>query len=290
LSVAPGTRLGHYEITELIAAGGMGEVYKATDPRLHRTVAVKILREHISENPEARVRFEREAQTIARLNHPHICAVYDVGRHGKTDYLVMELLEGETLARRLEGGPLSLDQALRYAIEISDALDKAHRQGITHRDLKPGNIMLTRNGLKLLDFGLAKLQQSPLVTSLSEAPTKVDATAEGTILGSIHYMSPEQLEGGATDPRSDIFAFGAVLHEMLTGRKAFDGRNSVSVMSAILKDTPPPVSQLKPVSPVAVDRLIARCLAKNPDDRWQSAGDLTYELQWLAGTGSIAAA
>jgi serine/threonine-protein kinase len=197
----------------------------------------------------------------------------------------MELLDGETLARRLERGPLPLDQALKYAAEIADALDKAHRQGITHRDLKPGNIMLTRSGLKLLDFGLAKLQQSQIVSSLSEAPTRVDATAEGTILGSIHYMSPEQLEGAQTDARTDIFAFGAVLHEMLTGRKAFDGKSAVSVMSAILKDTPQPVSQLQPVSPPAVDRLIARCLAKNPDDRWQSAGDLSYELKWLAGSG-----
>ena len=285
MSVAPGTRLGHYEIIELIGAGGMGEVYKALDPRLNRTVAVKILHQHISDSPEARARFEREAQTIARLNNPHICVVYDVGRHEKTDFLVMELLDGETLARRLERGPLPLDQALRYAAEIADALDKAHRQGITHRDLKPGNIMLTRSGLKLLDFGLAKLRQSQIVSSLSEAPTKVDATAEGTIVGSIHYMSPEQLEGAQTDSRTDIFAFGAVLHEMLTGRKAFDGKSAVSVMSAILKDTPAPVSQLQPVSPPAVDRLIARCLAKNPDDRWQSAGDLSYELKWLMGSG-----
>ena len=224
MSIAPGTRLGHYEIIELVGAGGMGEVYKALDPRLNRTVAVKILHEHISDSPEARTRFEREAQTIARLNNPHICVVYDVGRHEKTDFLVMELLDGETLARRLERGPLPLDQALRYAAEIADALDKAHRQGVTHRDLKPGNIMLTRSGLKLLDFGLAKLQQSRIVSSLSEAPTKVDATAEGTILGSIHYMAPEQLEGEETDSRTDIFAFGAVLHEMLTGRKAFEGK------------------------------------------------------------------
>ena len=262
----------------------MGEVYKAVDPRLNRTVAIKILHQHISDNPEARARFEREAQTIARLNNPHICVVYDVGRNEKTDFLVMELLDGETLARRLERGALSLDQALGYAVEIADALDKAHRQGITHRDLKPGNIMLTRSGLKLLDFGLAKLQQPQIVSSLSEAPTKVDATAEGTIVGSIHYMSPEQLEGAQIDSRTDIFAFGAVLHEMLTGRKAFDGKSAVSVMSAILKDTPVPVSQLQPVSPPAVDRLIARCLAKNPDDRWQSAGDLGHELKWLMGS------
>ena len=289
MSVAAGTRLGHYEIIELIAAGGMGEVYKALDPRLNRTVAVKILHEHISDSPEARARFAREAQTIARLNNPHICVIYDVGRHEKTDFLVMELLDGETLARRLERGPLPLDQALRYAAEIADALDKAHRQGITHRDLKPGNIMLTRSGLKLMDFGLAKLRQSQIVSSLSEAPTRVDATAEGTILGSIHYMSPEQLEGAETDPRSDIFAFGAVLHEMLTGRKAFGGKSPVSVMSSILKDSPPPVSQLQPVSPPVVDRLIARCLAKDPDDRWQSAADLSHELKWLAGSGTASA-
>jgi len=201
----------------------------------------------------------------------------------------MELLDGETLARRLERGALPLDQALRYAIEICDALDKAHRQGITHRDLKPGNIMVTRSGLKLLDFGLAKFQPSIVASSLTEVPTQADMTAKGTIVGSIHYMSPEQLEGGEIDPRSDIFAFGAVLFEMLTGRKAFEGKSTVSVMSAILKDTPPPVSQLQSVSPPAVDRLIARCLAKNPEDRWQSAGDLSYELKWLAGSGVAAA-
>jgi len=211
--------------------------------------------------------------------------VHDVGRHEQTDFLVMELLEGETLARRLERGPLALEQALRYATDIADGLDKAHRQGITHRDLKPGNIMLTRGGLKLLDFGLAKLQQSQMVSSLTAAPTKFEATAEGTILGSLHYMAPEQLEGAETDPRTDIFAFGAVLHEMLTGQKAFAGKSSVSVMSAILKDTPLPVSQLQPVSPPELDRLLARCLAKNPDDRWQSAGDLCYELKSLYGSG-----
>jgi serine/threonine protein kinase len=284
LRIATGTRLGHYEIIEFIGAGGMGEVYKALDPRLNRTVAVKILLEHISDSPEARARFKREAQTIASLNNPHICVVYDVGSHQKTDFLVMELLEGETLARRLERGPLPLDQALRYAAEISDALDRAHQE-ITHRDLKPGNIMITRSGLKLLDFGLAKLRQSQNATILSGAPTKMDATAEGTILGTIQYMAPEQLEGAETDARTDIFAFGAVLHEMLTGRKAFSGKSAVSVMSSILKDNPQPVSQLQPASPPAIDRLIARCLAKHPDDRWQSAGDLSYELKWLAGSG-----
>lgn len=270
MSVAAGTTLGHYEIIQFLAAGGMGEVYKARDPRLNRTVAVKILHQHISDNPEARARFEREAQTIAGLNHPHICIVYDVGRHEKTDFLVMELLDGETLAQRLERGPLPMEEALRFGADIADALDKAHRQGITHRDLKPGNIMLTKSGLKLLDFGLAKLRQTEFVSSLSEAPTRVDATAEGTIVGSIHYMAPEQLEGADIDARTDIFAFGAVLYEMLSGQKAFNGKSAVSVMSAILKDTPQPVSQLGPVSPPAVDRLIARCLAKNPDDRWQS--------------------
>jgi serine/threonine-protein kinase len=286
LPIPSGTTLGHYEIIELIGAGGMGEVYKARDPRLNRTVAVKVLLEHISDKPEARARFEREAQLIASLNNPHICVVYDVGRHEKTNFLVMELLDGETLARRLERGPLPLDQALRYGAGIADALDKAHRQGVTHRDLKPGNIMLTKLGLKLLDFGLAKLRPSQSAASLSGAATKMDVTAEGTILGSLHYMAPEQLEGAETDARTDIFAFGAVLQEMLTGRKAFEGKSAVSVMSAILKDTPPPVSQLHPGAPAALDRLIGRCLAKDPDDRWQSAGDLWHELKWLADSSA----
>jgi len=282
VSLPSGTRLGHYEIIELIGAGGMGEVYKAHDPRLNRDVAIKVLLQHVSEKPEASARFEREARTIAGLHHPHICVVHDVGRHEKTDYLVMELLEGETLASRLERGRLPLDQALKFAMEIAGALDKAHRSGITHRDLKPGNVMLTKNGVKLLDFGLAKLRDTGSVSTLSAAATKADVTAEGTIIGSLQYMSPEQLEGKEADARSDLFAFGATLHEMVTGQKAFEGKSPVSLMSAILKDTPPLISTLQPVAPESLERVITTCLAKDPDDRWQSARDLHRELQWVA--------
>jgi len=282
LSLTAGTRLGHYEIIEGIGAGGMGEVYKARDPRLNRTVAIKVLLDHVSDAPEARARFEREAQTIAGLNHPHICVVYDVGRHENSDFLVMEFLEGQTVARRLERGPLPLDGALKCAVEIADALDKAHRNGVTHRDIKPGNIMLTKSGVKLLDFGLAKLRSTPNVSTFSEAATKADLTAEGAIIGSLHYMAPEQLEGIEADSRTDIFAFGAVLHEMVTGQKAFDGKSVVSLMSAILKDAPKPVSSLQTVAPDALDRAIATCLAKDPEDRWQSARDLCRELKRVA--------
>jgi serine/threonine-protein kinase len=282
LSLPSGTRLGHYEIIELIGAGGMGEVYRARDPRLNRSVAVKVLLEHVSEKPESSARFEREARTIAGLRHPHICAVYDIGRHEKTDFLVMELLEGETLASRLERGRLPLDQTLKFAMEIADALDKAHRNGVTHRDLKPGNIMITRDGVKLLDFGLAKLRDSGSVTSLSQAATKMDVTEEGTIIGSLQYMAPKQLEGRDADARTDLFAFGATLHEMVTGQKAFEGKSSVSLMSAILKDTPKPITALQPVAPESLERVITTCLAKDPDDRWQSARDLYRELKWMA--------
>jgi serine/threonine-protein kinase len=274
--------LGSYEILEVIGTGGMGEVYKARDPRLNRTVAIKVLLDRVSTSSEARARFEREAQTIAGLNHPHICVVYDVGRHENTDFLVMEHLDGETLARRLEKGPLPLEQALKYAIEIADALDKAHQERVTHRDLKPGNIMLTATGAKLLDFGLAKLRSPQNISTLSEAATKAEITAEGTIIGSLQYMAPEQLEGSEADPRTDIFAFGVVLYEMVTGRKAFEGKSMVSLMSAILKDTPTPVTSWQTVAPERLDQAIASCLAKNPEDRWQSARDLGRELKRIA--------
>ena len=286
MSLTPGARLGHYEIVGLIGAGGMGEVYEARDPRLNRTVAIKVLLEHISNQPEARARFEREAQTIAGLNHPHISTLHDVGRHGDTDFLVMELLEGETLSKRLERGPLPLHLALQYAIEMADALAQAHRHGVTHRDLKPGNIMLTRSGVKLLDFGLAKLRRPQNVSSFSTAPTQADVTAEGSILGTLQYMAPEQLEGSEADARTDIFAFGTVLHEMVTGRKAFEGKSRMSLMGSILRDTPPPVSALQPVAPAALNRLIATCLAKEPDDRWQSARDVWRELKWIVESGA----
>ena len=220
MTLSAGTRLGPYEILSPLGAGGMGEVYKARDTRLERTVAVKVLPSHMSSSPEVRQRFEREAKTISQLSHPHICALYDVGREGETEYLVMELLEGETLSERLAKGPLPLEQTLRYGQEIADALDKAHRQGIVHRDLKPGNVMLTKSGVKLLDFGLAKAMEAPASRgSLTALPTQQALTQEGTILGTFQYMAPEQLEGKEADARTDIFAFGCLLYEMATGRR-----------------------------------------------------------------------
>src|SRR5437899_2049480 len=232
MAILPGKRLGPYEILSAIGAGGMGEVYRARDTRLDRIVAIKVLPAHLADKPELRERFEREARTIASLNHPHICTLYDIGQQGGIDYLVMEHLEGETLAERLKKGPLPLDQVLQYAIEIADALDKAHRKGITHRDLKPGNIMLTKSGTKLLDFGLAKLRQEAApATPLSQLPTAKEAiTAQGTILGTLQYMAPEQLEGKEADARTDIFAFGVVMYEMATGKKAFEGKTAASGM------------------------------------------------------------
>src|SRR6266436_526012 len=232
MSVKTGTRFGPYEILTAIGAGGMGEVYRARDARLDRTVAVKVLPTHLADRSELRERFEREARTIASLNHPHICTLFDIGQQDGVDYLVMEYLEGETLAHRLLKGSLPLEQVLQYAIEISDALDKAHRKGVTHRDLKPGNIMLTKSGSKLLDFGLAKLRQDAAPsTPLSQLPTANEAiTAQGTILGTLQYMAPEQLEAKEADARTDIFAFGAVLYEMVTGNKAFDGKSRASLI------------------------------------------------------------
>ena len=235
MTLSPGTRLGPYEIVAPIGAGGMGEVYRARDTRLERTVAVKVLPAHLSASPESRQRFEREARTISQLSHPHICALYDVGREGETEYLVMEHLEGETLSDRLNRGHLPTDQVLRYGVEIADALDKAHRQGIVHRDLKPGNVMLTKSGVKLLDFGLAKVvaQAAGSGASLTALPTRANLTQEGTILGTFQYMAPEQLEGREADPRTDVFALGAVLYEMATGKKAFSGESQASLISSI---------------------------------------------------------
>jgi serine/threonine protein kinase len=289
MTIRAGTKLGPYEILNAIGAGGMGEVYKARDTRLDRIVAIKILPAHLADRAELRERFEREAKTIASLNHPHICTLYDTGHQDDIDFLVMEYLEGETLAQRLQKGALPLEQVLQYAIEISDALDKAHRKGVTHRDLKPGNIMLTKTGTKLLDFGLAKLKQEavPANVPLSELPTAKDPlTAEGTIVGTLQYMAPEQLEGKEADARTDIFAFGTVVYEMATSKKAFDGKSQASVIGAILKDNPPPISCLQPMAPPALDRVVKRCLVKEPDERCQSAKDLTDELKWIAEGGS----
>ncbi len=305
MTLAPGTRLGPYEILSPLGAGGMGEVWKARDTRLERTVAVKVLSSQLSASPESRQRFEREARTISQLSHPHICALYDVGREGEIEYLVMELLEGETLSERLGKGALPLEQTLRYGVEIADALDKAHRQGIVHRDLKPGNVMLTKSGVKLLDFGLAKASERPLdaagreqaaagqhpmarngLTSIPTVAGSPNLTQEGTILGTFQYMAPEQLEGKEADARTDIFALGSTLYEMATGRKAFSGTSQASLISAIMQSDPPAISAVQPMSPPALDRVVKTCLAKDPDERWQSAGDLRSELKWIAAGGS----
>ena len=285
MPLTPGTKLGPYEIGVPLGTGGMGEVYRARDTRLDRTVAIKILPEQFSADPIRKQRFEREAKTISSLNHPHICVLYDVGHQEGTDYLVMECLEGETLAKRLEKGPLPLEQVLKYGAQIADALDKAHRSGIVHRDLKPGNIMLTASGAKLLDFGLAK-PASPLASgmTLTADTPRAAMTEEGTIVGTFQYMSPEQVEGKELDGRSDIFSLGAVLYEMVTGKKAFEGKSQLSVASAILEKDPPPISSIKPMMPPALDHTIRRCLAKDNEERWQTARDLMLEMKWLSGS------
>jgi serine/threonine protein kinase/Tol biopolymer transport system component len=288
MAILPGRRLGPYEILSSIGAGGMGEVYRARDTRLDRIVAIKVLPTHLADRPELRERFEREAKTVASLNHPHICVLHDIGKQDGIDFLVMEYLEGETLALRLQKGSLPLEQVLQYAIEISDALDKAHRKGVTHRDLKPGNIMLTKSGTKLLDFGLAKLKQevTPANVPLSELPTAKDPlTAQGTIVGTLQYMAPEQLEGKEVDARTDIFAFGAVAYEMATGKRAFEGKSQASLIAKILEIDPPPISSLQPMTPPALDRVVRKCLAKDPENRWQTPKDLCDELKWLAESG-----
>jgi Tol biopolymer transport system component len=295
MPLTPGNRLGPYEILAPIGAGGMGEVYKARDTRLERTVAIKVLPEHLADSQDLRQRFEREAKAISQLSHPHICGLFDVGEQDGTAYLVMEFLEGETVADRLGRGRIPTEQLLRFAIEIAGALDKAHRQGIIHRDLKPGNIMLTKSGVKLLDFGLAKLKMvggGALSTSLSTLGTEVSPgaplTERGTILGTFQYMAPEQLEGKEADARSDIFAFGAVLYEMATGQKAFAGKSQASLIASILEHDPPSISSVQPMTPPALDRVVKTCLAKDPDDRWQTAHDLESELKWIAQVGSQA--
>ncbi len=294
MTLAAGTKLGPYEILAPIGAGGMGEVYKARDARLERTVAVKVLPPHLSSNPELRQRFEREAKTISQISHPHICALYDVNREGETEYLVMEYLEGETLADRLGKGPLPAEQLLKYGIEIADALDKAHRQGIVHRDLKPGNVMLTKSGVKLLDFGLAKFQAPgrDVSSGVSRLATEMQAsqplTERGTVLGTFQYMAPEQLEGKDADSRSDIFSFGAVLYEMATGKKAFSGSSQASLIGAILRDDPPAISEISPMIPPALNRVVKTCLAKDPEDRFQTAHDAKLQLQWVVEGGSQA--
>src|SRR5580692_6794067 len=287
MALAPGTRLGPYEILQPIGAGGMGEVYRARDTRLERIVAVKILPPHLSSDPVRKQRFEREAKTISSLNHPHICTLYDVGQQDGVDFLVMECVEGETLSKRLEKGPLPLEQVLKFGAQIADALAKAHRAGIVHRDLKPANIMLTSTGAKLLDFGLAKPTEPASGMTLTAAATHtIPVTQEGMVIGTFQYMSPEQIEGKELDGRSDIFSLGAVLYEMQTGQKAFQGKSQLSVASAILEKEPPPISSLKPLTPPAFDHAIRRCLVKDPEERWQTSRDLAVELNWIVETGS----
>jgi len=292
MPLATGTRLGAYEILGSLGAGGMGEVYLARDARLDRTVAVKILPPHVADDATLRQRFDREAKALAALSHPHICAVFDVGQgttdHGAVNFLVMEHLEGETLAERLTRGALPSSDALRYGIQIADALDKAHRKGVIHRDLKPGNIMLTAGGVKLLDFGLAKIQTAPAgAMDVSAAPTLTSPlTGAGSIVGTFQYMAPEQIEGHEADARTDIFAFGAVLFEMLTGSRAFEGKSQASLIGAILEREPKPVSSLQPMSPPALDQIVKTCLAKHPENRWQSAGDIGRQLKWVLDGGS----
>ncbi len=292
MPLSSGTKLGPYEILSPLGAGGMGEVYRARDTRLDRIVAIKILPAQFSSDPVRKQRFEREAKTISSLNHPHICVLYDVGHQDGMDYLVMECVEGETLAKRLEKGALPLEQVLKFGAQIADALDKAHRSGVVHRDLKPGNIMLTPAGTKLLDFGLAKAA-APLMsgaTQTAAVPHTSPVTEQGTIVGTFQYMSPEQVEGKEVDGRSDIFSLGAVLYEMLTGRRAFEGKSQLSVASAILEKEPAPISSIKPMTPPALDHAVKKCLAKSADERWQSASDLASELKWVAEGGSQAGA
>jgi Tol biopolymer transport system component len=290
MPLTAGTRLGPYQVVGAIGAGGMGEVYQATDTRLNRTVAIKVLPPHFADNAEMKQRFDREARTIAGLNHPNICTLHDVGQEAGTAFLVMEYVEGETLADRISRGPLPATEALRVAQEIADALDQAHRQGIVHRDLKPANIMLARAGItrqgssqtKILDFGLAKWAATGEAASVAAQPTRLDVTAQGTMLGTLQYMAPEQVEGKEADARTDIFAFGAVLYEMLTGKRAFEGKSQASLIGAIMKADPRPISHVQPLTPAALEHIVMRCLAKDPDERWQDAHGVLLALRWIA--------
>ena len=294
MALTSGTKLGPYEILAPLGAGGMGEVYRARDTRLDRTVAIKVLASHLSSSPELKQRFEREAKSISALNHPHICSLYDVGSQDGIDYLVMEFLEGETLAERLRQGVLPLKETLKVGMEVSEALEVAHRAGITHRDLKPGNIMLTKSGAKLMDFGLAKATAAGLAAGASNAPLVSAArttsgpspmsplTSVGEVIGTIQYMSPEQIEGKNADARSDLFALGAVLYEMAIGKRAFAGKSQISVASAILEKDPEPISASQPLTPPAFEHVVSTCLAKNPEDRFQTAHDVRLELKWTA--------
>ncbi|WP_433975909.1 protein kinase domain-containing protein [Tunturiibacter lichenicola] len=298
MALTSGTRLGPYEILAPVGAGGMGEVYRARDTRLGRDVAVKVLSTLLSSDPDLKLRFEREARAVSLLTHPNICCLYDIGSQDGIDFIVMEYLEGETLADRLSSGPLPLPLSLKIGVEIVDALDKAHREGIVHRDLKPGNIMLTKSGAKLMDFGLAKTFTSTLrgVTPApipSQGPPTMSAstltlpyapsTEHGTIVGTLLYMAPESIQGRPADFRSDIFSFGCVLYEMISGRRAFTGESRLSIVAAILEKDPQPITSLQPLTPVALEHVVLRCLMKDPEERWQSSRDLSRELKWISG-------
>ncbi len=290
MALTAGTKLGPYEIVAPIGAGGMGEVYRALDTRLDRTVAIKVLPAHLAGNTELRQRLEREARAVSSLSHPHICVLHDVGHQDGIDFLVMEYLEGETLAGRIARGPLPLEQLFTIATQIADALDKAHRQGVVHRDLKPGNVMLTpRGGAKLMDFGLAKASgpTSSFISSVAVTQSS-PVTAAGTIVGTFQYMSPEQIEGREADARSDIFAFGLLLYEMATGRRAFEGKTQASVIGAILATEPPPISSLQPLTPPALERLVKTCMAKDANERRQTMQDVLLDLKWIMEGGSQA--
>src|SRR5262249_41858205 len=280
----PGTKLGPYEVLTPLGAGGMGEVYRARDSRLGRDVAIKVLPSHLASDPALKQRFDREAKSISSLSHANICPLFDVGHQDGIDYLVMELLDGQTLEDRLRKGPLPVKQVLEFGVQVAEALDRAHRSGIIHRDLKPGNVMLTKSGAKLMDFGLSK---PPLVAlgaaAGADSPTgpavAKPLTQEGTIVGTFQYMAPEQIEGKEADARSDIFAFGAVLYEMLTGQRAFPGKSTISVMSAILEKEPDSIAKINPLIPSALEHVILRALAKDPEQRWQSARDICEEMK-----------
>ena len=290
MTLKSGSQLGPYKIVAPLGAGGMGEVFEGLDTRLDRRVAIKVLPPHLSGDEQLRQRLDREAKAISALSHPNICTLFDVGREGEVDFIVLEYLEGESLAERLKRGPLSAEELIVCAVQIADALDKAHKAGIVHRDLKPGNVMMTKAGAKLLDFGLAKTDApgSEAISDMTSSPTMSQPlTVEGTIMGTFQYMAPEQLEGTEADVRSDLFAFGATLHEMATGKAAFSGATQASLIGSILHENPPSVSGLAPMIPPALDRVIQVCLSKDPNERWQTAHDVLLQLRWIAEGGSV---
>jgi serine/threonine protein kinase/Tol biopolymer transport system component len=285
MELTPGTKLGPYEIVAPIGAGGMGEVFKARDTRLDRTVAVKVMPRYIAAREDLRARFEREARTVSSLNHPNICILFDIGKQDGTDFMVLEYLEGETLAARVAKGPMPLDQVLKYATQIADALDRAHRSGVSHRDIKPANVMITRDGCKVLDFGLAKT--APKSLGPDDATIAASLTSEGTILGTPQYMAPEQYEGKEADARSDIFAFGCVLYEMVTGKRCFEGKTRASLIAAVLGADPAPMSAARPVTPASLEQLVRRCLEKDPENRYQSMRDVVLDLRSIGQSASL---